>query len=57
MKMLHGTWFCSFKQINKGMIKKYDTLYIRVLQVLFWKCFPSGYCKPSGLSKQYEAPI
>jgi hypothetical protein len=25
MKVLHGAWSCSFKQINKGMIKIFDT--------------------------------
>jgi adenylate cyclase len=57
MKVLHGAWFCSLKQINKGIIKIFDTPYIRVLQVLLKECFPWGYCKPSGLSKQYKTPI
>jgi len=48
MKVLHGAWFCSLKQINKGTIKVFDTPYIRVLQVLLKECFPWGYCKPSG---------
>jgi len=48
MKVFHGAWFCSFKQINKGKIKVFDTPYIKVLQVLFRECFPWGYCKPSG---------
>ncbi len=34
--------------INKGMIKVFDTPYIRVLQVLLKKCFLWGFCKPSG---------
>jgi hypothetical protein len=32
MKVLHGAWSCSFKQINKGMIKVFDTPRIKVLQ-------------------------
>jgi len=40
MKVLHGTRSYVVKQINKGMIKVLDTCYIRVLQVLFWRCFP-----------------
>jgi len=40
MKVLHEAWSCSLKQINKGMIKVFDTLYIMVLQVLFKECFP-----------------
>jgi hypothetical protein len=35
-------------KINKGTIKIFNTPYIKVLQVLFKKCFPLGYCKPSG---------
>jgi hypothetical protein len=35
MKVLHGIWSCSFKQINKGTINVFDTPYIRVLQVFF----------------------
>jgi hypothetical protein len=35
-------------KINKGMIKIFNTPYIKVLQVLFKECFPWGYCKPSG---------
>ncbi len=35
MKILHATWSCSFKQVNKGMIKVFDTPYIKVSQVLF----------------------
>jgi hypothetical protein len=34
MKVLHGSWSCSFKQINKRTIKIFDTPYIRILQVL-----------------------
>jgi len=34
LKVLNGAWSCSLKQINKGMIKIFDTPYIRVLQVL-----------------------
>jgi hypothetical protein len=51
MKVLHGAWSCSLKQINKGTIKIFDTLDIRVLQVLFKKSFLGVYCKPSGQSK------
>jgi hypothetical protein len=39
MKVLCGPWSCSFKQINKGTIKVFDTPYTRVLQVLFKECF------------------
>jgi len=39
MKILHGTWYYSFKQINKGMIKIFDTpLYkgiVRFTQKMF----------------------
>jgi hypothetical protein len=46
MEVLHGAWFCSLKQINKDMIKEFDTPYITVLQVLLKKCFPRwGYYK------------
>jgi hypothetical protein len=48
MKVLYGAWSFSLKQINKGMIKVFDTPYIRVLQVMFRKCSPWGYYKPSG---------
>ncbi len=48
MKVLYGAWSFSLKQINKGMIKVFDTPYIRVLQVLFRKYSPWGYYKPSG---------
>jgi hypothetical protein len=49
MKLLHGAWSCSFKQINKGLSKVFDTPYIKVLQVLFKKCFSQlRYCKPTG---------
>jgi hypothetical protein len=49
MKVLHGAWSCSLKQINKGISQVFDTPYIKVLQVLLIKCFPWwGYCKPSG---------
>jgi hypothetical protein len=48
MKVLHGTWSCSFKQINKGMVKVFDTPHIRLVQDLFRECFPWGYYKPSG---------
>ncbi len=41
MKILHEAWSCSLKQINKGMIKIFDTPYIKVLQVLL-ECFPWG---------------
>jgi hypothetical protein len=34
MKVLHGAWSCSLKQINKGTIKVFDTLDMRVLQVV-----------------------
>jgi hypothetical protein len=51
MKVLHGACSCSFKQINKGSIKVFNTPYIKVLQVLLIECFPWGYCKPSGQSK------
>jgi len=34
--------------INKGMIKIFDTPYIRVLQVLLKECFLWGFYKPSG---------
>jgi hypothetical protein len=47
----------SFKQINKGTIKVFNTPYIKVLQVLFKKCFPWGYYKPSEKSKQYKALV
>jgi hypothetical protein len=39
MKVLHGAWSCSLKQINKETIKVFDTPYIKVLQVLFKECF------------------
>jgi hypothetical protein len=39
LKVLNGAWSCSLKQINKGMIKIFDTPYIRVLQVLLKECF------------------
>jgi hypothetical protein len=42
MKVLHGAWSCSLKQIYKGMIKVFDTPYIKVLQVLFRECFSWG---------------
>jgi len=42
MKVLHGAWSCSFKQINKGTIKAFNTPYIKVLQFLFRKSFPWG---------------
>jgi len=42
MKVLHGTWTCSLKQINRGTIKISDTPYIKVLQVLLRECFPWG---------------
>jgi hypothetical protein len=48
VKLLYGAWSGSLKQINKAIIKEFDTPYIRVLQVLFRKCFPWGYYKPSG---------
>jgi hypothetical protein len=48
MEFFHGTWSCSFKQINKGTIKVFDTPYINVFQVLFRECFPWEHCKPSG---------
>jgi hypothetical protein len=48
MKVLHGAWSFSLKQINKEMIKVFDTPYIKVLQVLFKKCFSWGYCKSNG---------
>jgi hypothetical protein len=48
MKVLHGAWSCSLKQINKGTIKIFDTPYIKVLQVLLRECLPWGYCKLSG---------
>jgi hypothetical protein len=48
MKVLHGGWSCSLKQINKGTIKVFDTPYIKVLQVLLREFFPWGYYKPSG---------
>jgi hypothetical protein len=35
-------------KINKGTIKVFNTPYVRVLQVLFKKCFSWGYYKPSG---------
>jgi hypothetical protein len=39
MKVLHGAWSCSLKQINKGTIKVFDTPYIKVLQVLLESVF------------------
>jgi hypothetical protein len=48
LKVLHGTWSFSLKQINKGTIEVFDTPYIKVLQVLLIQCFPWEYCKPSG---------
>ncbi len=42
MKVLHGACSCSFKQINKWMIKVFNTFYIKVLQVLFRECFQMG---------------
>jgi len=42
MKVLHGAWSCSCKQINKGMIQVFDTPYIMVLQVLLKKVFHGG---------------
>jgi len=48
MKVLHGAWPCSLKQINKGMIKIFNTPYIKVSQALFKECLPWGHCKPSG---------
>jgi hypothetical protein len=39
MKVLHGACLRSFKQINKGMIKVFDTPYIKILQALLRKCF------------------
>jgi hypothetical protein len=32
MKVMHGACSYSFKQINKGTIKTFNTPYIRVLQ-------------------------
>jgi hypothetical protein len=37
MKVLHGAWSYSFKQINKETIKIFDTPYIKILQVLLRK--------------------
>jgi hypothetical protein len=34
MKVLHGAWSCSLKQINKGTIKVFDIPYKWALQVL-----------------------
>jgi len=48
MKVLHGAWSYSLKQINEGTIKIFDRPYIKVWQVLLRECFPWGYCKPSG---------
>ncbi len=48
MEVLHRAWFYSFKQINKRMVKIFDTPYIRVVQVVLKKCFSWGYYKPSG---------
>jgi hypothetical protein len=44
MKVLPETCTCSLKQINKGIIKVFDTPYIRVkvLQVLFKGVFHGG---------------
>jgi hypothetical protein len=39
MKVLHGAWSRSFKQINNDTTKIFDTPCIRVLQVLFKECF------------------
>jgi hypothetical protein len=47
IKVLHGAWFCSLKQINKGTVLKIDTPYMKVLQLK--ECFLQwGYCKPNG---------
>jgi ribosomal protein L30/L7E len=35
-------------KINKGMIKVFNTPYIRGMQVMVKECFSWGYCKPSG---------
>jgi hypothetical protein len=40
MKVLHGPWPCSLKQINKKLIKVFNTPYIRVLQVFLRECVP-----------------
>jgi hypothetical protein len=42
MKVLHGAWSCSLKQISKGMIKVSNTPYIKVLQVLLREWFYRG---------------
>jgi hypothetical protein len=33
MKVLHGTWSCSLKQITKGTTKIFFTTYIKILQI------------------------
>jgi adenylate cyclase len=49
MKVLHGAWSCSFKQVNYwDDIIVFDTPYIKILRVLLKECFPWEYCKPSG---------
>jgi hypothetical protein len=35
-------------KINKGMINVFNTPHVMVLPILLRKCFPWGYCKPSG---------
>ncbi len=50
--------FVHLNKINKGMIKVFNTPYIRVLQVLFRECFPWGIvnkvANPSGTELQFN---